>query len=70
MSPMPLAHAYAELRAATTTIAGERDVDTFSEVLWERRSTGLVTLGAATPRLRPNHHRDRIDLLIAQFRIR
>jgi AcrR family transcriptional regulator len=64
--PMPLADGYAELRAATTTIAGERDVDTLTEVLWAALH-GLVTLGR-NARLRPNYHRDRIDLLIAQFR--
>ncbi len=63
--PKPLADGFAELRAATATIAGERDVDTFTEVLWAALH-GLVTLGR-TARLRPIHYRDRIDLLVAQF---
>lgn len=67
-APVPLLDAFAELRAAATTIAGERDVDTLSELLWAALH-GLVTLGRDR-RLRPNHHRDRIDLLVAHFRVR
>jgi len=62
----PLSTAYAELRAAAATIAGQRDVDTLTEVLWAALH-GLTTL-SRNDRLRPNHGIDRIDLLVAQFR--
>ena len=62
----PLSTAYAELRAAAATIAGERDVDTLTEVLWAALH-GLTTL-SRNDRLRPRHGIDRIDLLVAQFR--
>ncbi len=62
----PLSAAYAELRAAATTIAGQRDVDTLTEVLWAALH-GLTTL-SRSDRLRPSHGIDRIDLLVAQFR--
>ncbi len=62
----PLSTAYAELRAAAATIAGQRDVDTLTEVLWAALH-GLTTL-SRNDRLRPNHGTDRIDLLVAQFR--
>ena len=58
--------AYAELRAAAATIAGERDVDTLTEVLWAALH-GLTTL-SRNDRLRPRHGIDRLDLLIAQLR--
>jgi AcrR family transcriptional regulator len=58
--------AFAELRAAVDTIAGERDVDTLSEVLWAALH-GLATLGR-NDRLRPGHDTERIDLLVAHFR--
>jgi len=62
----PPSTAYAELRAAAATIAGERDVDTLTEVLWAALH-GLTTL-SRNDRLRPRHEIDRIDLLVAQFR--
>jgi AcrR family transcriptional regulator len=62
----PLSAAFAELRAAAATIAGERDVDTLTEVLWAALH-GLTTL-SRNGRLRPGHSIDRIDLLVAQFR--
>ncbi len=62
----PLSTAYAELHAAVATIAGERDVDTLTEVLWAALH-GLTTLGR-NDRLRPGHDNERIDLLVAQFR--
>lgn len=62
----PLSTAYAELRAAVATIAGERDVETLTEVLWAALH-GLTTLGRSG-RLRPGHVTQRIDLLVAQFR--
>ncbi len=62
----PLSTAYAELRAAVATIAGARDVDTLTEVLWAALH-GLATL-SRSDRLRPGRDTDRIDLLVAQFR--
>ncbi len=62
----PLSTAYAELRAAAATIAGERDVDTLTEVLWAALH-GLTTLNRNN-RLRPSHSSERLDLLVAQFR--
>jgi AcrR family transcriptional regulator len=64
-TPAPLSAAFAELRAAVATIAGERDVDTLTEVLWAALH-GLTTL-SRHDRLRPRHNTDRIELLIAQF---
>ena len=65
-TPAPLSAAYAELRAAVATIAGDRDVDTLTEVLWAALH-GLTTL-SRNDRLRPGHDADRLDLLVAQFR--
>jgi len=62
----PLLTAYGELRAAAATIAGERDGDTLTEVLWAALH-GLTTL-SRNDRLRPGHDTDRVDLLVAQFR--
>jgi AcrR family transcriptional regulator len=58
----PLSAAYTELRAAAAAIAGERDVDTLTEVLWATLH-GLTTL-SRNGRLRPRHGLDRIDLLV------
>jgi AcrR family transcriptional regulator len=60
----PLLTAYAELRSAAAAVAGERDVDTLTEVMWAALH-GLATLGR-NARLRPEHDTDRIDLLVAQ----
>jgi len=62
----PLSTAYDELRATAATIAGGRDVDTLTEVLWAALH-GLTTL-SRNDRLRPHHGTNRIDLLVAQFR--
>ncbi len=62
----PLSAAYAELRAAVATTAGERDVDILTEILWAALH-GLTTLGRNN-RLRPGLDTDRLDLLVAQFR--
>lgn len=61
-----LSHAYAELSAAVATIAGARDVDTLTEVLWAGLH-GLMTLGR-NHRIRLGHETDRLDLLVAQYR--
>jgi len=65
-SVAPPSTAYAELRAAAAAIAGERDIDTLTEVLWGALH-GLTTL-SRNDRLRPHHGIDRLDLLLAQFR--
>ncbi len=62
----PLSSAYAELRAAAAAIAGERDIETLTEVLWGALH-GLTT-PSRNDRLRPHHGIDRLDLLLAQFR--
>jgi hypothetical protein len=64
-TPTPLAAAFAELREAVDTVAGGRDVDTLTEVLWAGLH-GLATL-ARNDRLRPGRDTDRIQLLVAQF---
>jgi len=61
----PLSSAYAELRAAAAAIAGERDIETLTEVLWGALH-GLTTL-SRNDRLRPHRDTDRLDLLLAQF---
>jgi len=53
------------LRAAVDTFAGERDVDTLTEVLCAALH-GLTTL-ARNERLRPGGDTDRIQLLVTQF---
>ena len=67
-APTPLSAAYAELRAAVATTAGERDVDTLAEVLWAALH-GLVVLDRGR-RLRPDQAQDRLDLLVDQLRER
>lgn len=64
-TPTPLSSAYAELRAAVSTIQTGQDIDTLTEVFWAALH-GLVTLGR-NHRLRSHHHAEQIELLIAQF---
>jgi AcrR family transcriptional regulator len=61
----PLTEAFDELREAVATVAGGRDVDTLTEVLWAALH-GLVTL-SRTDRLRPDHQAARLEMLVAQF---
>jgi AcrR family transcriptional regulator len=61
-TPAPLSAGFAELRAAVTSVAGRRDVDTLTEVLWSSLH-GLTMLGRSD-RLRPGHEPDRIQLLV------
>ena len=63
----PLRAAFDNLRSAVATIADEPDVDTRTEVLWATLH-GLTTLGRHH-RLRPGHDTERLDLLVAQFRL-
>lgn len=64
-SPPPLQSAFQALSRAAATVAGERDVDTLTEVLWAALH-GLTTLSQSR-RLRPSHIDDRISILVAQF---
>ncbi len=64
-TPAQLLAAFAELRQAVAAVAGRRDVETLTEVLWAALH-GLVTLGRAE-RLRPDRDADRIQLLLAEF---
>ncbi|SFK86602.1 DNA-binding transcriptional regulator, AcrR family [Amycolatopsis sacchari] len=65
-TPAPLVRAFGELRGAVATIAGARDVDTLTEVIWAALH-GLTMLSRGD-RLRPGHDAERIELLVAQFR--
>ena len=64
-SPSELVGAFEGLRAAVSAVANEADADTLTEVFWAALH-GLATLGRGG-RLRPDYHRKRVDLLIAQF---
>lgn len=64
-TPAPLRAAFAALRAAVDTVAGDEDVDTLTEVVWAALH-GLTTL-ARSDRLRPGYESERIRLLVAQF---
>lgn len=63
--PAPLIAAFAELREAVAAVAGERDIDTLTEVFWAALH-GLTALHRAV-RLRPGHQEKRRQLLVAQF---
>ena len=60
---VPLWSTYAEVSAAVATIAGQRDVETLTELLWAALH-GLTTL-SRTHRLRPGQDRERVELLVA-----
>jgi AcrR family transcriptional regulator len=62
-TPAELTAAFDELHAAVDMVAGGRDPDTLTEVLWAALH-GLVTLDRSG-RLRPDHRAARIDLLTA-----
>ena len=64
-TPPELHAAFAELRAAVDLVAGTRDADTLTEVLWASLH-GLVTLDR-TSRLRPEYQAARVDLLVSEF---
>jgi AcrR family transcriptional regulator len=65
-SPAPLIESFGELRGAVATMAGARDVDTLTEVVWAALH-GLVMLDR-NGRLRPDHGDERLETLLAQFR--
>jgi AcrR family transcriptional regulator len=64
-TPVQLSAGFAALREAVAPVAGGRDVDTLTEVLWATLH-GLTTLGRSD-RLRPGRDTERIALLVAQF---
>jgi AcrR family transcriptional regulator len=64
-TPPELTAAFSELREAVRAVAGERDVDTLTEVLWAALH-GLTTL-ARCGRLRPEYVSERVDLLTSHF---
>jgi len=64
-TPRELVAAFTELRRAVSAVANGADADTLTEVFWAALH-GLTTLGRGG-RLRPEHDRERVDLLIAQF---
>jgi AcrR family transcriptional regulator len=57
--------AFAELLAALTPLAEDRDLETLGEVAWSALQ-GLATL-ARSNRLRASHHQARLDLLVDQL---
>ena len=64
-TPVQLRAGFAELREAVANVAGVRDVDTLTEVLWAGLH-GLTTLERSN-RLRPGRDTERLELLVAQF---
>jgi AcrR family transcriptional regulator len=64
-TPAELNAAFHELRAAVDGVAGTRDPDTLTEVVWAGLH-GLITL-ERSGRLRPDFHDARVDILIANI---
>jgi hypothetical protein len=64
-TPAPLHAGFVELRAALEPLAGGRDVETFTEVVWSALH-GLATLSKAG-RLRPNLSDQRLAMLVDQL---
>ena len=64
-TPVELSAAFAQLRETVAGVAGGRDVDTLTEVVWAALH-GLTTLGR-DGRLRPSHDTERMELLVPQF---
>jgi len=62
----PVLHAgFVEIREALAPLAGDRDVETFTEVFWSALH-GLATLSQAG-RLRPEFYDQRAAMLVDQF---
>jgi hypothetical protein len=62
----PVLHAgFVEIRTALAPLAGDRDVDIFTEVFWSALH-GLATLSRAG-RLRPEFYDQRMAMLVDQF---
>jgi AcrR family transcriptional regulator len=66
-TPPELVAAFTGLREAVAAVAHEADADTLAEVFWAALH-GLTTL-SRSGRLRPDYERERVDLLVAQFRV-
>jgi AcrR family transcriptional regulator len=64
-TPAPLHAAFVELREALAPLAGDRDVETFTEVFWSALH-GLATLSQAG-RLRPAFYDQRLATLLDQI---
>jgi AcrR family transcriptional regulator len=64
-TPVQLSAGFAELREAVASVAGRRDVDTLTEVLWA--ALHGLTLLARNDRLRPGRDTERIELLVSEF---
>ena len=64
-TPAPLHAGFVELREALTPLAGDRDVETFTEVVWSALH-GLATLSQAG-RLRPAFYDQRLAMLADQL---
>ncbi len=60
--PQELRDAFGELVAAVEPVAGERDLETLTEVFWSSLH-GIATLTEGR-RLRPSHHQARLDLVL------
>lgn len=61
-APQELRDAFGELVAAVEPVAGERDLETLTEVFWSSLH-GIATLTHGK-RLRPSHHQARLDLVL------
>jgi hypothetical protein len=59
----PQRAAFAEVRDALAPLAGERDLETFTEITW---SALQVTLSRAG-RLRPDHQAQRLEMIMDQL---
>lgn len=64
-TPPELREAFGEFVAVVTPVAAEDDVETLIEVLWSALH-GQATLDHGR-RLRPDHRRARLDLLLSRF---
>ncbi|MET8761361.1 TetR/AcrR family transcriptional regulator [Lentzea sp. NPDC004782] len=61
-TPAELRDAFGELVAAVEPVAGQRDLETLTEVFWSTLH-GIATLTKGK-RLRPSHHEARLDLAL------
>ncbi len=61
-SPPELKAAFGAFVSVVEPLAGDRDLETLTEVLWSALH-GLATLTGSS-RLRPDHHNSRLDLLL------
>jgi AcrR family transcriptional regulator len=64
-APAPVHAGFAELREALAPLAGDRDAETFTEVVWSALH-GLATLSQAG-RLRPAFYDQRLAMLVDQL---